>query len=66
MADTIKLIRMAYLRFFVKNLVVRIPVLVRNIIAMGSSNIRPNASMNFMTKSKYAPIDIMGVRLDVL
>ena len=66
MAATIKLIRTAYLRFLVRNSVVRTPILVRNIMTIGSSKIKPNASINFMTKSRYEPIDIMGVRLDVL
>ncbi len=53
MAATIKATSTAYFLFLASVPVVTSPIRVRKIIAMGSSKMAPNASINFRQKSTY-------------
>ena len=48
-----KLMRMAYFRFFERNRGVTMPIIDSTVRTSGSSNTRPNASVNFRTKSTW-------------
>ncbi len=61
-AAMMKLIRIAYFRFFDSICGVTTPSRAAIVMMTGSSKTAPNASVNFSTKSTYAPMEIIGAR----
>ena len=59
-AATMKLMRMAYLRFLERNCGVTTPIRLRIVITTGSSKTSPKASANLITKSVYEDTVIIG------
>jgi hypothetical protein len=59
-AAMMKLIRIAYFRFFDRNWGVTIPSMDRSVITTGSSKTTPKARVNLVMKSMYAAMEIMG------
>ena len=61
-AAIIKFIRMAYFLFLLRKGTSTMPILARNTISMGSSNMTPKAINNLSDNEKYSLTAGIGVR----